>query len=80
MFPFLEKFGDQIHEKKYIEEIFSSTEFSYFSEINVLPLIYDEKKQRCNILVFDSEMAKESTSYIKKESEGRQNRFFLNLN
>ena len=71
MFPFLEKYGDQIHQKKYIEEIFSSTEFSYFSEINVLPLIYDEKKQRCNILVFDSEMAKASTSYIRKESAGR---------
>lgn len=71
MFPFLEKYGDEIHEEKHISEIFLSDEFSYFSEINVLPLIYDEKKQRCNILVFDSEKAKNSTSYIKRESAGR---------
>ena len=71
MFPFLESYGDEIHEPKYIEEIFASNEFSYFSEINVLPLIYDEKNQRCNILVFDSDIAMKSTSYIKKETSGR---------
>jgi len=35
-----------------------------------LPLIYDEKKQRCNILVFDAELARNSTAYIKKATEG----------
>ncbi len=71
MFPFLENYGDEIHETKHINEIFLSEEFSYFSDINILPLIYDEKKRRCNILVFDSEAAKQSTSYIRKEVAGR---------
>ncbi len=70
MFPFLERYGDKITEQEDIRDIFSSDEFLYFSEINVLPLIYNEKKQQCNILVFDSISAKNSTSYIKKESAG----------
>jgi len=71
MFPLLERYGDEIRSKDDITSIFDSDEFSYFSNINVLPLIYDEKKQRCNILVFNSDLAKRSTSYIKKESSGR---------
>lgn len=70
MFPFLERYGDKITEQEDIRDIFSSDEFLYFSEINVLPLIYNEKKQQCNILVFDSISAKNSTFYIKKESAG----------
>ncbi|MCK5783755.1 MAG: hypothetical protein KAH06_04870 [Desulfobacterales bacterium] len=71
MFPFLEKYGDEITDKRKIAEVFASDEFSYFSENNVLPLIYDEKKQKCNILVFDSDLAKKKTAYIKKEIAGR---------
>jgi hypothetical protein len=36
-----------------IKAIFEDSAFTAFADINVLPLIYDEKKQRCNILVFD---------------------------
>ncbi|MDD5083722.1 MAG: hypothetical protein PHT88_02145 [Candidatus Moranbacteria bacterium] len=53
MFPFLEKQGKNIIDKDKIREIFSSKEFSEFNAINVMPLIYDEKKQRCNIMIFD---------------------------
>ena len=70
MFPLLESHGDRIDDKKIIAEIFDKDAFSCFSEINVLPLIYDEKRQRCNILVFDAELARNSTAYIKKETEG----------
>ena len=70
MFPLLEKHGDRIDDKTIIATIFAKDAFSCFSEINVLPLIYDEKKQRCNILVFDAELARNSTAYIKKETEG----------
>ena len=70
MFPSLESHGDRIDDKKIIAKIFNEDAFSCFSEINVLPLIYDEKKQRCNILVFDAELARNSTAYIKKETEG----------
>jgi hypothetical protein len=71
MFPLLEKYGDEINDKKSIVEIFASSEFAYFSKDNVLPLIYDEKKQKCNILVFDSDLAKKETEYIRKETAGR---------
>ena len=70
MFPLLESHGDRIDDKQIIEKIFTENAFSCFSEINVLPLIYDEKKQRCNILVFDAELARNSTAYIKKATEG----------
>lgn len=70
MFPLLESYGDRIDDTNTIAKIFAEDSFSCFSEINVLPLIYDEKKQRCNILVFDAELARNSTAYIKKETEG----------
>lgn len=70
MYPLLESYGDLIQDKGIINNIFSHDAFSCFSDINVLPLIYDEKKQRCNILVFDAELAHDSTAYIQKVSEG----------
>lgn len=70
MFPLLESYGDIIRDEQVIFDIFATPEFSCFSEINVLPLIYDEKKQRCNILVFDAELARNSVAYIRKETAG----------
>nr|AFR59348.1 SspI [Sphaerotilus sp. ATCC 13925] len=70
MYPLLEEIGAFINAKEKIEEIFANEAFSCFSEINVLPLIYDEKRQRCNILVFDAARARAETAYIRKETEG----------
>ena len=70
MYPLLEGIGGLITDKEQIAKIFENEAFSCFSEINVLPLIYDEKKQRCNILVFDAERASNETAYIRKETEG----------
>lgn len=70
MYPLLEGIGERINDKAQIAKIFENEAFSCFSEINVLPLIYDEKNQRCNILVFDAERARNETAYIKKETEG----------
>lgn len=53
MFPFLEKQGKDITDLNKIKNIFQSNEFGDFDEINVMPLIYDEKRQRCNIMIFD---------------------------
>ena len=39
--------------------------------MNVLPLIYDEKKKRCNVLVFDHELAQQSVTRVVYESEGK---------
>ncbi len=64
MFPFLEKQGKDIKNKKQIEEIFKSEEFADFDTINVMPLIYDEKKQRCNIMIFDHKKAIRNTDRI----------------
>ena len=70
MYPLLENVGEFMKDKTQIDLIFENAAFSCFSEINVLPLIYDEKKQRCNILVFDAERARSETAYIRKETEG----------
>lgn len=71
MYPLLENIGSSlINDPSHIKDIFASAAFSCFSEINVLPLIYNEKKQQCNILVFDAERAKNETAYIRKEIEG----------
>ncbi len=70
MYPLLEGFGEHISNKHQLSAIFENPAFSCFSEINVLPLIYDEKKQRCNILVFDAERVSNETAYIKKATEG----------
>src|SRR3990167_2924654 len=53
MFPFLEKQGKDIRDTNKIKEVFQSKEFADFDAINVMPLIYDEEKRRCNIMIFD---------------------------
>lgn len=64
MFPYLEKQGKDIKSKKKITEIFASRAFSEFNNINVIPLIYSEKKKQCNIMVFDHEKAIKNTARI----------------
>lgn len=64
MFPYLSEQGKDITDKRKIEEIFNSPAFSDFSKINVMPLIYNESKKQCNIMVFDSEKAVANTSRI----------------
>lgn len=54
-----------------IKAIFDHLAFTSFADINVLPLIYDEKRQRCNILVFDYDTARSQTAKIVRRSEGR---------
>ncbi len=70
MYPLLETHSSLIENKEDIQNLFNHAAFSCFSDINVFLLIYDEKKQRCNILVFDTELARDATVSIKKESEG----------
>ncbi len=71
MFPRLRQEGGEIVGEENIQSIFDDPAFADFSNINVLPLIYDEKRQRCNILVFDYERAKEQTARIVREGGGR---------
>ena len=71
MFPKLQAIGTLIENKEDIARIWADPAFSEFSTMNVLPLIYDEKKQRCNILVFNAETAKASVARVAYEETGR---------
>lgn len=72
MFPRLLAEGkDIIDDKDAILRIFEDPAFLSYSGMNVMPLIYDEKKQKCNILVFDYSIARESTASIVKASSGK---------
>jgi hypothetical protein len=64
MFPYLETQGKDIVDRKQIKMIFKSEAFSDFNNINVMPLIYNEKKQQCNIMIFDHEKAIKNTARI----------------
>ena len=69
MFPRLQQEGDVILGDR-VREILKDPIFLNFN-INVLPLIYDERKKRCNILVFDYIRARNSTDRIVCEKSGR---------
>jgi len=71
MFPRLEAIGTLIQKKEDIARIWDDPAFAEFSTMNVLPLIYDEKRQRCNILVFNSEKAKACVARVAFEEKGR---------
>lgn len=71
MFPKLTQTGKEISEQDIIQNLLKDAAFAEFDSINVLPLIYDEKKQQCNILVFDWERAVGETAYIVREESGR---------
>lgn len=70
MFPRLQKEKGDIVDKAKLQAIFNDPAFAVFNDINVLPLIYDEKNQKCNILVFDYEAARTKTARIAHEKEG----------
>lgn len=69
MFPRLLAEQGVIEDKSIIDSIFADPAFASF-DINVLPLIYDEKRQLCNILVFDYEAARNATAKIERLYEG----------
>lgn len=71
MFPRLEQESKDVRGKGTIQKIFRDPAFAEFRNINVLPLIYDEKKKRCNILVFDYNRAISQTARIVREDSGR---------
>lgn len=70
MFPRLEQEGDDITDNGTIAAILADPIFAAFGDINVLPLIYDEKNQRCNILVFDYVAARTATARIARTNSG----------
>lgn len=71
MFSRLEQEKGQINTNARVAAILTDPIFSDFSNINVLPLIYDEKRQRCNILVFDYARARAAVTQIQKQTTGK---------
>ena len=71
MFPRLKHEGYEVMGKFDIQRILEAPEFAGFRNINVLPLIYDEKRQRCNILLFNYTRAISETVRITLEDSGR---------
>jgi len=70
MFPLLETLGEGTTDRKKISKIISNRVFSDFDDVNVLPLIYHEKKKLCNILVFDYMRALKSVASITRIEKG----------
>ena len=73
MFPRLMQVGSGINGRVAIQSLLEDPAFADFQGVNVLPLIYDEKNKRCNILVFDWERAVSETTQIIRE-EGKRGR------
>jgi len=71
MFPRLKAAGKPPFRQLEIASLFNDAAFDDFGNINVLPLIYDEKKKRCNIMVFNFDKARQETTEIKYEEDGR---------
>lgn len=70
MFPRLEQEGSTVEGQNAIQKVLQDAAFAEFRNINVLPLIYDEAKQQCNILVFDYERAIRETERIVRVDAG----------
>lgn len=71
MFPRLEQEGAEVQGRAAVQKILKDPAYAEFRNINVLPLIYDEKNKRSNILVFDYDRAVRETVRITREEVGR---------
>jgi len=74
MFPRLQREGNEITGADRLKTLFADPAFAALTTINVLPLIYDEKAQRCNILVFDGMRARSETARIALKPAGQGKR------
>jgi hypothetical protein len=64
MFPFLQKQMLPTKDPKVIDAIFTDIAFKDFGNVSVLPLIYREVAQKCNIMIFDFVKARANTKKI----------------
>ena len=72
MFPKLEKEETTILNEAAAQRVLAEPPFSEFRDVNILPLIYNETRKRCNILLFDYNKALKSTVRITREEGGRR--------
>jgi len=72
LYPYLESFNFLLTEDStIIHNILLDPIFQNLTYLNVMPLIYDEKAQKCNIMIFDYNKAKVSVAKIEKRVEGK---------
>lgn len=71
LFPALQQFGQVIEGERQLNELWLSPAFRDFGSLNILPLIYDERNKRCNILVFDYDVAKLNVRRVALEDAGK---------
>lgn len=74
MFPRLEREGTEVRGQAAVQRVLTDSAFAEFHDINVMPLIYDERNQRCNIMVFDYQRAIGDTERIVRIEPGAGNR------
>ena len=74
MFPRLEREGSEVRDQDRAQEVLKDPAFTDFGNINVLPLIYDKKIKRCNILVFVYERAAREVTRITRIKGGKGRR------
>ena len=72
MFPKLEKEETTILNEAAAQRVLAEPPFSEFRDVNILPLIYNETRKHCNILLFDYNKALKSTVRITREEGGRR--------
>lgn len=75
MFSRLEQEKSDIRGQNNVRKVFKDPAFSEFSNINVLPLIYNEKKMQCNIIVFDDDRAMNNTCSISRVEPGGRRKY-----
>ena len=71
MFPRLEQEDNSEMGTRTTQRVLRSPEFRDVGGLNVLPLIYDEKRRRCNIMVFNYERAIGDAARISRVESGR---------
>lgn len=76
IFPFLESFNKlEIIDSNTINTILNYEAFSSIFNINVLPLIYNEDNNTCNIMVFNNDLIKKKICKIKKILPGGKRKY-----
>ncbi|MDD4156232.1 MAG: hypothetical protein PHY08_06630 [Candidatus Cloacimonetes bacterium] len=82
MFTELRKYGDLISDKTIIKEIFNCAAFKKVITLNLMPLIYREKQEQCNIMIYDFAKVVDETSRITyvDSGNGRKHPIYLFAN
>lgn len=75
MFPRLEREGAEMRGRANVQRVLDDPVFADFQRVNVLPLIYDERNLRCNIMAFDYERAMNETALIALVESGRGRKY-----